>query len=294
MEVDKETKTIDLKKYKSSVENSPLLSCDEVEVKAYTTSLGQKVESEPVEPQNTQNFEPKQPGFENNEAKKENPFFKKHNQAQTQNFESEQSEQEFTPPPNEQDQYLDDGIDPMDFSEHPEMDDEMDQKEAHEAAQVASGSADMLIGLYSSSVPPILADMAKSNIGKIKEVLSHNKQIPGNRVKEIEKFLHTNNKEIEKALQLTPEQVQMLKSALSKVLEQYNLQPTNPIVNLIMVVATIAVMQYMTVSRLIKQREEELLRLIETFQVTVPEGMENAFKKKKLIKKKKEDLKEAA
>jgi hypothetical protein len=278
MENKEEAKVVDINRYKSTVKNSPLLAGDSVSVKAYSVSLNQ----------NTGDHVQQPPLSKESEVKKEAPTFQK----QTSN-------QPPPPPPPQNEpvdagfnnQYQNDNIDPMDFSGAPEP--EMDEKDRKAAEAVAGGGADMLIGLYSSFVPPILADMAKANVSKIKDIFNNNSQVPSDKVKHIERFLATNNKQIEEALKLTPEQVAMLKAALSKVLEQYNFQPQNPVVNLIMVVATIAVMQYMTVSRLIKQREEELLSLIKQFEVRVPDGMESPFKKKKLFIKK-EDLEKAA
>lgn len=257
-------KEIGIKKFTSSIQNSPLLDGDSVEEKEYTNTFSSvkkddapsEVESSPV-----------------------------NNVQEPSNVESSYSppvEESFEPPTSE----YSNEPQGMGFDDNAPEEQEISEADQQQAAQMASGSADMLIGLYSSFLPPILGDMAKANIPKIKQVLDSNKQLDAGQIASITEFLQASNQEIEESLKLTGEQVVMLKTALAKVLEQYNLQPTNPIVNLIMVVASIGIMQFMTVKRLIAVREEQLVAFISAYKITEPEGMEGTFSKKIQLEKK--------
>jgi hypothetical protein len=269
-----------MNKYKSSVANSPLLSGDTVEVKAYTNSFSDagnvQAQTTQVIPQPTIEA-PKQPVQETKQSINSNPFTQTNNDMGFA-----------TPPP----LLEDDGIDPMMFGEP-----QPENKEAEGAEMSTRGaeaSAQMLISMYSMMVPPIIAGMVKNDIGKFKDVLSYNKQIPEQEVLKLEKFLLTQNKEIEKALQLTHEQVMLLKQALAAVLRRYKIEPQNPIVNLLIVVIGIAVSQYMAIKQILAKQDEQLTMFIRNFAVKVPEGMANAFKGKTKIFVKKQNLQEAA
>ena len=187
-----------------------------------------------------------------------------------------------------------DNIDTQQFGEKPEIDEKKEEVSSSQAVQ----SAAMIIGLYSSMVPPFLYNMVKNDVSKFRKVLDTNTHIPYSEIEKLEKFLNSNNQEIEKALQLSKEQVVLLKHALAEVLKRYNIQPTNPWVNLLIVVLGIAVTQFMTVREIIRNQNEQITRFIMNFKVTVPEGVENPLvRKTKLIFKKKKtetQVKEAA
>jgi hypothetical protein len=286
----KEAKVIDIKKYSASVHNSPLLSGEQVEVKAYTSSLntvGNKQTVAPT-PQPQVNTSAPQP-----EVKKQAPEQPKVNPNYSFNptnseFKSPESN-EFMPPP------MDDNIDDMNFGETPQMSTEDEGEKV--SPKMAEQNAAMMIGLYSSIVPPMLANFLKNDVSKFKMVLSYNKQIPQHEIDKLEKFLHANNAEIEKALQLNKDQVIVLKQALAAVLQHYKLGPSNPLVNLLVVVIGIAVSQFMTVRAIIAAQNEQLMAFINNFGVTVPEGVDNPIIRKTKIfakKKKQQEYKEAA
>ena len=279
----KETKVIDLNKYKSSVQNSPLLSGDTVEVKDYTASFNKSasgvLEQKPLEPSRI-NEAPKQTQTQSQSQSSQQSAYNQNNA----------SSQPFSEP-----SYLtqyDDGIDPMGLNENPEPEKEKDEEVPTRASEA---SAMMMISMYSMMVPPIIANMVKTDVNRFDQVLSHNNHIPRPEIDKFEKFLVTNNKEIEKALQLTKEQVVLLKQALAAVIQQYNIAPSNPIVNLLVVVLGIAVTQFMTVRSILEAQNRQVAEFIQNFGVRIPEGMENVLNRKtKIFVKKKQDLQEAA
>jgi hypothetical protein len=292
--MDKEAKVIEMKKYTSSVYHSPLLSADQVEVKDYTSSLntiGNKqntganaVTNQPTPPPVQKPVQPTPPP-PNPEINKDYSFNPPLNEDSGGMFN--------TPPPPPQGE-TDDGLDGMSFGEQPETPKESEEEMPQRMAEQSAG---MMINMYSALVPPIIAGMVKNDVGKFSMVLSHNKQIPPSEVTKLENFLHSNNREIEKALQLTKEQVMLLKHALAEVLKRYKLEPSNPLVTLLMVVIGIAVSQFMAIRQILAAQNAQLMTFIENFKVTVPEGVENPLvRKTKLFvkKQKKQEYQEAA
>jgi hypothetical protein len=252
---------VDIKKYTSSIDVSPLLEGDFVEEKAYTKNVGVAPEAPKIEAAQ----KPITPNVENSIGENSMPPPPPPTPEENTSFEND---------------YQSDGIDPMSFDEPVDEGDFGSPVNEAANSQMSDTSSDILIGMYSSIVPPILANMAKTNIVKVNAVLQENKELPKSEAQKIIRFLNTNNKVIEDALQLSPDQVNLLKSALSQVLTQYNLQPTNPIVNLIIVVAGIAIGQFMAVKAAIRDRDEFLIDMISRYNINVPEGYEGAFNEK--------------
>jgi len=283
----KQVKIIDINKYKSSVANSPLLSGDTVEIKAYTTSFidqgNMQAQTQTIQPPppvtETQNIQA--PPVQGTKQVIDNSGFNPFSGQSQENI-------GFNPPP----PIEDDGIDGMLFGEtkEPLARDEGDEMPVRAAEQ----SAQMMISMYTMMVPPIIAGMVKNDVAKFKTVLDFNKQVPEQEVLRLEKFLLTKNQEIEKALQLTKEQVVLLKQALAAVIRHYKIEPKNPVVNLLMVIIGIGVSQYLAIKQILAAQNEQLTVFIKNFGIKVPEGMENAFKGKTKIFVKKQNLQEAA
>jgi len=285
----KEGKVIEMNKYTNSVHNSPLLSADSVEVKAYTSSLNTVGNKSTVQPESGSQVKTETPPAPppQKEAPKVNPNYG-FNPVNNE-FKNHQNN-EFIPPP------VDDGIDDMNFGEQPQINPGASADTEKVSPKMAEQNAAMMIGLYSSIVPPMLANFLKNDVSKFKMVLSYNKQIPQHEIDKLEKFLHANNSEIEKALQLSKDQVIVLKQALAAVIQHYKMGPSNPLVNLLVVVIGIAVSQFMTVRAILAAQNEQLMEFIKNFQVTVPDGVDNPIirKTKLFAKKKKQEYKEAA
>jgi hypothetical protein len=286
----KEGKVIDMKKYANSVHNSPLLSADSVEVKAYTSSLntvGNKSTVQQPAGVQQKTETPPPPAPPKTEAPKVNPNYGFN--PPNSEFKSP-SENEFIPPP------VDDGIDDMNFGEQPQMETGSGDDAEKVSPKMAEQNAAMMISLYSSIVPPMLANFLKNDVSKFKMVLSYNKHINQNEIDKLEKFLHANNSEIEKALQLSKDQVIVLKQALAAVIQHYKMGPSNPLINLLVVVIGIAVSQFMAVRAILAAQNEQLLAFIQEFKVSVPDGVDNPIirKTKLFAKKKKQEFKEAA
>ena len=281
--MENETKVIDINKYKSSVSNSPLLSGDAVEVKAYTASYNTTAKG--VINTTIENKQPevkKEPVFEQppiNQSQQKSDFY----------FKPPQNNQ--PPQPNFEQPDDNDFIDPMTTGEQPQK----EEPEEEIPVRAAEANAAMMISMYSMMVPPIIADLVKTDVSKFSKVMSFNKHIPDADVQQLEKFLHVQNKEIEKALQLTKDQVMMLKQALAEVLRHYKVEPANPIVKLLIVIIGIAVTQFMSVRAIIAAQNEQLTLFIQHFGVKIPEGVENPLRnKKKLFVKKPAEMEQAA
>jgi len=285
----KEGKVIEMKKYTNSVHNSPLLSADSVEVKAYTSSLNTVGNKSTVQPESGSQVKTETPPAPppQKEAPKVNPNYGFN--PVNNDFKSPENN-EFIPPP------ADDGIDDMNFGEQPQMETGASEDTEKVSPRMAEQNAAMMIGLYSSLVPPMLANFLKNDVSKFKMVLSYNKQIPQHEIDKLEKFLHANNSEIEKALQLSKDQVMVLKQALAAVIHHYQLGPSNPLVNLLVVVIGIGVSHFMSVRAILAAQNEQLMEFIKNFKVTVPDGVDNPIirKTKLFAKKKKQEYKEAA
>lgn len=248
------------KKYTSSVENSPFLDGDEVEVKAY--SINQFNQQSTFK--QTQAPPPPPPKGDSPGGSSSGPQTNSHGGAQ------------YTDP------YAGDPMDPMSFNEPGNIGSDIkDEPKEQEIPKSTMDRAGTILALYSSIVPEILGDMSKMDVHKIKTVLSENKQIPANKVHEMEEFLKLSNKEIEEAFHFTPEQAQILKDAIAEVLNYYKLRPGHPLANLLFAIVPVALMQFFTVRALKKQRDEHLIAFIEEFKVVAPPGMETAFKKGK-------------
>jgi hypothetical protein len=288
-------KVIDINRYKNDVSNSPLLSGDIVEVKDY--SIGNKTNQlgTPVQATGTTTQQPprievnKNFSFPYNGANNSNNI---ENQQASQNLGSEIGPE--MPPPPQGDQF-NDNIDPMQFGEQTGNDNPLSDEQTEVSKNAALQSSAMLINLYSSIVPPIIANTLKTNVMDFGTVLKSNSQIPASKTAEIQKFLLLKNEEIETALKLTREQTMLLKHALADVLKRYNLQPENPVVNLLIVIIGIGVSQFMAIRQIMAQQQEYLLNFIEQFSVTIPEGVSNPLLKKVRIQvKKRKEYSEAA
>ncbi len=275
-------KIINLAKYRSNIQNSPLLQGEEVEVKEYSKGLNTLKKTD----ETTNNIEPeKKEAIQNQPITETQPPPEQQKSSPT-NWPSDHIYNAPTELPPQD--YDNDNVEEMGFGEEPDkegMDDDTDAMSPSEA----KGQAAMMINMYSVFVPPALAGMLKKDVGKVKTVMAHN-SVPSSEIQKLERFLNTKNSEIEKALQLTKEQVSMLKQALSAVLERYKLSSDNPVVNLVVIIFGIAVTQFMTVSAIIKSQFEQLKEIIEAKNLSAPEGYEDFatpqgfFKKKIKIK----------
>lgn len=258
------------KKYTSSVENSPFLDGDGVNVKAY--SINQNFSSTaPPPPQ-----QPPEPGVKQNIQEPKNDFG---NQGFGEN------------------QYINDPVEErQEYAHGQNMQEPEEPQKEKEIPKSTFDRAGSFLALYESIVPPELAQMVQMDVYKVKAVFLENKQVPADKVNEIERFLKQSNKDIEEAFHFTPEQAIILKEAIAEVLDYYKLRPSHPLVNLLVAVLTVAVMQYFTVRALKKERDQQLVAFIDQFKITVPPGMEGAFKsnKKKLRIQRDEEKKEAA
>jgi len=273
---------IKLNAHKSNIHNSPLLQGAHVEVKDYSKGLNTlKKTTETVQ----QPQAPEQQAAAKNQSIQAPP-----EQKVTERSRSEKKQwdgYDYQPPqPQPQGQgqdYSNDNTQEMNFGEEPEKQD-TDDSDLMSPTQ-AKAQAAMMINMYSAFVPPALSKMLKKDVGRVKSVLSFNKVPPGE-IQKIENFLNTQNSEIAKALQLTKEQVAMLKEALSAVLERYKLAPDNPVINLLIVVFGIAVTQFMAVTAIIRSQHEQIIELIEARNLTAPDGYEDFAQPQGLFKKK--------
>jgi hypothetical protein len=291
-----EGKVIDINKYKNNVMNSPLLSGDVVEVKDYSISNktvnnpGAAVKANPVtQVQNQQrvevnkNFSFQYPAGDG---------VKTDGYLSHENVHQSFGAPEMPPPPIGE---INDNIDQMQFSETAQDPNELQQKQEDLSQSASLESAAMLINLYSGIVPPLIANTLKTNVMDFGNILKGNTQIPNTKVTEIQRFLLLKNEEIEKALKLSREQTMLLKHALADVLKRYNLQPENPVVNLLIVIVGIGVSQFMAIRQIMAAQQEYLINFIEQFSVTIPEGTGNPLLKKvRLQVKKRKDYSEAA
>jgi hypothetical protein len=286
--MEKEGKIIELNKYKSKIELSPLLSGDTVEIKDYTNSFSQPAGNlqQTVAPPPVQEVK-KEPVI-NPEPKKviipKEPVNHDFNFNNNYGSGTKAPDMEFMPPPE-----MDDNIDSAMFGEQPNKP-EAETEEVPKA--MAEQSAMMMISMYSMMVPPLIYSMVRNDVGEFHKVLTANPQVNDSEIQKLEKFLNSNNAEIEKALQLSKEQVQLLKQALAAVIRHYKVEPKNPIVNLLIVVIGIAVSQFMAIRQIMAAQNEQLVQFITKLQVKVPDDLE--VKKKTRIIIRKSNLKQAA
>jgi hypothetical protein len=288
--MEKEGKIIELNKYKSRIELSPLLSGDTVEIKDYTNSFSQPATSlqQPIAPPPPAPEIKKETVITPSEPKKviipKEPVNNDFNFDNNFNANTKAPDSEFMPPPE-----MDDNIDSAMFGEQSKQP-EAETEEMPKA--MAEQSAMMMISMYSMMVPPLIHSMVKNDIGEFHKVLTANPQVSDTEIQKLEKFLQSNNAEIEKALQLTKEQVQLLKQALAAVIRHYKVEPKNPIVNLLIVVIGIAVSQFMAIRQIMAAQNEQLAIFITKLNVKVPDDVE--VKKKTRIIIRKSNLKQAA
>jgi len=271
MEKETDKKIIKLNPFRSNIHNSPLLQGKEVEVKQYTDDLNafrKTNETGPVE----------QPVAENQPTVEQPPIPEP--EKETWGDQYSYNAPQDPPPPS---QYSEDNVEEATFDDKPE-EPEPDKSDLMSPTQ-AKGQAAMMIRMYSAFVPPNMAKMLAKDVGRVKAVMSHN-NVPITEIRKIEQFLNTKNVQIEKALQLDPEQVILLKDALSAVLERYKLSSDNPLVNLGVVMLSIAVTQYFAVTAIIKAQHEQIMELIDARGLTAPAGYEDFAQPQGLFKKK--------
>jgi len=257
-------KIIKLDSYRPNIRNSPLLQGSDVEIKEYSKGLNtlkkenqttsdQKPDHEKTDYEKTDYEKPK---TDTQETKKKWP-------------DSYSVNPPSSPPPP---QYDDDNIEGMSFSDSP-PEPEPDTSDLMSPTE-AKAQATMMINMYSAFVPPMLTKALKKDVDKVSSVMKFN-NVPIADIRKIEHFLNTKNSEIAKALQLTKEQVAMLKQALAAVLERYKLSSDNPVVNLIIIVFGIAITQYMAVNTIIQSQYKQIKELIEARNLSAPDGYED-------------------
>ena len=287
---DKEAKVIQMPQ--ASILNSPLLQGEEVEIKDYTKGLANMATAK-NETTETTKEDKKEPAAEIlketvTEQQKVVAEKKEVSEWEGKDFSYSQPNQ---PPP------TDDDVEEMQFNPEEEYHEAENEKlNDYNPTQKANEDADMLVMMFNQFVPQLLGDALKTDTAKVRYVMKYN-EIPEVDIKEIEDFLNTSNAQITKALLLTPQQVNMLKPALAKVLERHSLTPENPLINLAIVIASIAIQKIMTIKQILAEQTTHLQMIIKGYQLKLPKGYEDIAEPKtvfRIRRKKKESVKQAA
>ncbi len=281
---EKEAKIIPIKQ--SSILNSPLLDGDEVEIKEYTQGLADMAaqrQTNQTEQQITKEVQTQE------SLQQEQLQNKQENEWQGKSFSYSQP----APPPPDDDDVEEMKFSPDGLQETEHIDTSLSELEIRNKSEQ---DAEMLISLFNQFVPSVLGEAIKTDTAKIRYVMKYN-EVPEPDIKEIETFLNKSNAEIVKELKLNTVQVAMLKPALARVLERHNLTPENPLINLAIVVASIAIQKIMAIKQILSEQTVHLQMIIKGYQLRLPKGYEDIGEPKKIFRirrKRKDNLKEAA